>query len=421
MLWFRGDDPTKMYFDSLVCVMREGHKSSPRGKLISEIRPVCFEFMNPRSRVTFLGGRKINPFFQVAESLWILSGKSDVKWLEHFNSTIGQFSDDGKYFNAAYGERIRHWNKNELKGVIINPVDQLADVYRKITSDPDTRQAVIVISNPMFDNSKYTIDEHGLDIACNLVITFKVRDNKLDMTVFNRSNDLHWGLFGANLCQFSTIQEVLTNWLKKSGVAELSNVEVGTYNHITDSLHVYLDSYGSKCTEDVLKYYMVDLVGLLDPEFDEHSTFEYVDKLEPKMSMSKEEFDEFLDLYWNDINQYIMDDDKILDTYRLKMKIRNIDDDYWRFVVNSMVVYRFVKLGKFTTAMYDFMSHLPVCQWSISMLYFLKTFVKNRENRTDYYEWSTSYKEVLNKYVVSLSEKGFGRLSALLTNYCEEN
>lgn len=52
----------------------------------------------------------------------------------------------------------------------------------------------------------------------------------LDMTVTNRSNDMIWGMLGANYVHFSILQEY---------VAAHIGVEVGRYNHFTNNLHVY--------------------------------------------------------------------------------------------------------------------------------------------------------------------------------------
>lgn len=236
MYTFQGENPSLLQVEMLNELMGNGEECTPRGRKIKELRPVSIEFFNPLKRVTFLRGRRINPFFQIAESLWIVSGRSDVAFLDLFNKNMKSFSDDGVYFNASYGERIRSFGKNDLHKSIYNPIDQLEDVYLKLLSDKDTRQAVIVISDPHFDNSSYTVGENGKDIACNLIITFKIRNSKLHMTVFNRSNDILWGLFGANLCQFTTLQELLASWL---------GVEVGSYHQVTDSLHLYTDTYGS--------------------------------------------------------------------------------------------------------------------------------------------------------------------------------
>ena len=371
---FKGSNATKLHYDTLMSVIKDGDECSPRGKLIKELRPTSVEFTNPYNRVTFLGSRRINPFFMVAESLWILSGRADVEWLTKFNANMIQFSDDGKFFNASYGERLRSWGKNALHGITINPVDQLADVYTKLLHDKDTRQAVMVISNPHFDNAKYTIGELGKDIGCNLAITFKIRHDKLHMTVFNRSNDLIWGLFGANLCQFTTIQETLLSWLKHSGVDTFANLELGTYCQVTDSLHVYLDDYGAKCATDVLEYYKKN-----DPM---EVGADFTCENEPKMSLNAVQFEHFLALYWSIVNPYIMDDEGLQDEGQLEdllymvadLRKKGGLDDYWHFVVKSMIAYRLVKLDKLEEAM-KVIGQLENCQWKISMLYFLKHFI----------------------------------------------
>lgn len=56
----------------------------------------------------------------------------------------------------------------------------------------------------------------------------------LDMTVTNRSNDLIWGLLGANVVHFSFLQEYLAARL---------GVEVGRYNQFTNNLHVYTERW----------------------------------------------------------------------------------------------------------------------------------------------------------------------------------
>jgi len=409
MYCLQGENPTKMYLQSIKDLMANGDEVSPRGKLVKELRPACIEFLNPYSRVTFLGGRRINPFFQVAESLWILSGKADVEWLTKFNANMSMFSDDGKWFNAPYGERIRTWNKNALHNVVINPIDQLADAYRKLVNDKDTRQAVIVISNPMFDNSKYTIDEKGKDIACNLVITFKIRHDALNMTVFNRSNDTHWGVFGANLCQFSTIQETLLNWLRKSGNTELSSLKMGTYNQITDSLHIYMDSYGSKCTDDVMDYYKENPEEELEVDFLLDS-----DKgnFEPRMRLSAEEFDAFISVFWSVINPYLMDDETLIDDERCEevfgkvglvdgMYRRGVIDDYWLMVIQAMLSYRLVKIGMLSRAL-NYMSVMADCQWKVSMMFFLKTFIYKQEGdmKEEYYN---KFNEIVGNMKLSYS------------------
>lgn len=364
MIAIEGTDPTALYVELWKTVLEKGDEVHPRGKYIKEIRPVCVEFKNPLNRVTFIPGRRINPFFQVAESFWILSGGADVEWPEIFNSGISQFSDDGVWFNAPYGERLRYWNRNMLHNIIINPQDQLYDVLQKFKADKDTRQAVAVLSNPMFDNAGYTIDEQGRDICCNLVLTFKIRQNKLHLSVFNRSNDLHWGLFGANLCQFSTILEQMTSWLREY----YPELEVGTYTHLTDSLHIYMEDYGAKSISS-------------EPPTDGYK-FEFKD--EPRMKNTFEQFTELEDDFEYEIKPLFiqllnnihpaLDNDDMLRYVILKHLETSCNDPYWEFVFKALYAYVLVKRGDIVLGLTVF-KDLPSSQWKVSMMYFLKKFI----------------------------------------------
>ncbi|QMV48664.1 hypothetical protein [Bacillus phage SPO1L3] len=358
MYTFSGSNPSQLYMDILSTVLKEGDVLAPRGKKIKEIRPVMIEFKNPLRRTTFLKGRTINPIFQLAESLWILAGKSDVGFLLDYNKNMGQFSDDGVFFNAPYGERLRFWNKSDANKFIYNPLDQLRDVYEKIKADPDTRQAVAVIYNPLFDN----INNDTKDRPCNLLLSFKLRNGKLDLSVYNRSNDLHWGTFGANLCQFSTILEAMASWL---------GVEVGSYYQITDSLHIYLDTYGSQITGDIEQAYGVDLSTDEAPVVDDFS--ELLDP-NPKMSFNMDQMSQFLNEYFTFLDPimradetYVYDGDS---AQALLSHIKACPDDYMRVTMLLMVAKQAMNRGMKDTAA-TAMNWIPLCEIKVSALRFL--------------------------------------------------
>ena len=370
-----GDNPTQMYWESMNYVLNNGDIVKPRGQEVREVRPACLEYTNPLNRFTFLGGRRINPFFQLAESLWILSGRADVKWLTMFNRNMASFSDDGVWFNAPYGERIRSFGKNAAHNQLVNPIDQLVDAYRKLLTDKDTRQATIVIDDPHFDNSTYTIDQHGRDIACNLIITLKIRDNRLHMSVFNRSNDLHWGTFGANLCQFSTIQEELASWLRNSGKEGYQDIRVGTYNQITDSLHIYTKAYGSSISDEVRKFCKGN------SWYTPNRVYWY--NTEPRMCQSCGQFDEFIRFFWAEVSPYLESDEYMSEEPNVQSLLNKIDDqsdllvdDYWKVAINGMIAYRQVKLGNLFGGLYT-VAQIRNSQTKLSMLYFLRRFIDN--------------------------------------------
>jgi hypothetical protein len=57
-------------------------------------------------------------------------------------------------------------------------------------------------------------------------------NNRLDLIVFNRSNDVYWGMLGANIVQFSFLQEYL---------ARMAGLDIGRLFQVSTNAHVYLD------------------------------------------------------------------------------------------------------------------------------------------------------------------------------------
>lgn len=170
----------------------------------------------PQQRVTVSLKRKVNIFFHLAESLWVLTGRNDLEFIDLFNSRFKGYSDDGKTLHGAYGERLRG-----------GAVDQLFTVTRLLNNDPDLRRTVVSLWNPERDLAK-----PYKDVPCNVQLLFRVRDNDLYLTIANRSNDLHWGVI-ANIFQFSFLGEVMALLLGK-------NYAVQTHHAL--SLHYYTDN-----------------------------------------------------------------------------------------------------------------------------------------------------------------------------------
>ncbi len=206
--------------------------------------PITVTYSNPLERVLFNPTRDANPLFHVVESLWMLAGRNDVAPLAKYNSKIAEIaSDDGETFNGAYGYRWRnsqtHWDNRYG-----HYTDQLKIIIDQLKCKPESRRCVLQMWN--VEDDLLQIDETK-DCCCNLSICFSLREEKkqvfdsgnerhsyLDMTVFNRSNDLTFGMLGANVVHFSFLLEYM---------AACIGVEVGVYNQITNNLHCYLDRW----------------------------------------------------------------------------------------------------------------------------------------------------------------------------------
>jgi hypothetical protein len=231
---------------ALALLRDTGNRIAPRGQETLEYDgPVATTYLQPREMVLFDPMRDANPLFHFFEALWILQGRQDVAFLAWLLPRMAEFSDDGKIFHAPYGHRLR-WAYG---------FDQIETALGKLSSDPDSRQAVLSIWHPNADWQRTK------DVPCNDMIMLKVRDGALRMTVCNRSNDVVWGAYGANVVQFSTLLCYMAARL---------GVNVGSYTQISDSFHVYTNNdywlkwydkhrSGVPFTEDPYEGIVVDL------------------------------------------------------------------------------------------------------------------------------------------------------------------
>ena len=197
-------------------------QESRNGTTYEALEPVTTVYSNPCERVCLLKARDANPFFHYIESLWMLAGRKDLKPLTYFVKSMEDFSDDGETLWGAYGWR---WKSYFHK-------DQIDIVYKMLKENPEDRRAVL----QMWDANK-DLNRNGKDVPCNTNIYFKVRENKLNMTVCNRSNDMLWGAYGANVVHMSVLQEY---------IASLLGVGVGVYRQVSDSFHIYLNPVWDK-------------------------------------------------------------------------------------------------------------------------------------------------------------------------------
>lgn len=215
----------------LALALLDGHgvpTESRGGDVLRIPGPVSTIYRTPQRRVLFDVYRDANPFFHLIEAMWILSGSNRVALPAMFLEGIRRFSDDGVTFHGAYGHRLRHWVGN-VKSEKYGPVtDQINSAVQLLVDDPSTRQCVLSIWNPALDFAAKT-----KDVPCNDMIMLDIVDNRLNMTVCNRSNDVIWGAYGANVVQFSVLQE----WM-----AAAIGVDVGYYVQQSNNFHVYTDN-----------------------------------------------------------------------------------------------------------------------------------------------------------------------------------
>lgn len=220
MLVINARNVNDAYETALYQMKLQGQTSTSRnGEVLKFPYPVTTKYSYPQERVLFDPKRDANPFFHLFEALWMLGGRNDIAFLEKFNSTIGQFSDDGETLHGAYGHRWReHFAFDQIDGVI-----------QALIEDPNTRRAVLSMWDPYIDPAVAAAG--GKDVPCNTQVYFNVRPNgELDMTVTNRSNDMVWGCYGANAVHMSILHEY---------VSYCTSLPMGAYYQVSNDLHIY--------------------------------------------------------------------------------------------------------------------------------------------------------------------------------------
>ncbi len=157
--------------------------------------------------------------YALAELVWIVNGEDCSDIINYFNPQLEKFAGKAKFYHGAYGKRIRtHFG-----------FDQLEKAYCALQNTPESRQVVIQIYDTEVDFPINNGEPRAEDIPCNICSMVKVRHGRLEWSQIMRSNDVLLGM-PYDFIQFTGLQEILAGWLE---------LEMGTYNHYSDSLHLY--------------------------------------------------------------------------------------------------------------------------------------------------------------------------------------
>ena len=102
---------------------------------------------------------------------------------------------------------------------------QIDYVVAKLRHNPNTRHAAISI----YDCKEF--ENYRKDTPCTYAVQFTILNNKLNMSVYMRSNDIWYG-FCNDQYQFSSLQKM---------IAERLSMDIGWYYHHAHNMHLYND------------------------------------------------------------------------------------------------------------------------------------------------------------------------------------
>lgn len=199
------------WYNKLEEMHTDGFQSTSRdGGIVGEVINAITVILDPTRNIVDSDLRKLNKRYMMGEFLWYLSADNSLSEIQKYTHAWDRMSEDGETVNSNYGHKI-----HKFYGF-----DQWELVKALLKKDPNSRQAVIHIKDP---------GVHAKDTPCTICLQFLIRDNKLHLTVYMRSNDI-WTGFPYDVFIFTNYQILMAMEL---------GVDIGEYTHIAGSLHLY--------------------------------------------------------------------------------------------------------------------------------------------------------------------------------------
>lgn len=226
----------KEFKDLINNIETNGDVTQPRDMKVKELTVQTLEF-NPTEPFANFNKRKFNWKYFAGELAWYMRKDRDVDYIGQFSGMWSTLTNpDSNEINSNYGSLLFN--------------DQLQWVLDSLKADKNTRQAIAFLNQPKFQF------KGNKDFVCTMYLNFFIRDNKLNMKVQMRSNDIFYGLtFDAPF--FAFVQQHMRLWLLET----YPDLELGTYYHCADNIHFYERHFDladgiSNDTEDCDEYIM---------------------------------------------------------------------------------------------------------------------------------------------------------------------
>ena len=191
-------------------------------KMAYELVNANLQLTNPTKNTMCNCIRKMPLRYAIGELLWYNSCNPTWKAIYPYSKFWKGISDNGSTVNSNYG-----WCIRKKYGF-----DQWEMVKKLLQENTNSRQAIIHIKE-----ARNLIDNPTKDLNCTIALQFLLRNNKLDLIVTMRSNDIWLGL-PYDLFNFTCMQIQMAMEL---------GVDIGTYYHNAGSLHIYKEDVNKLC------------------------------------------------------------------------------------------------------------------------------------------------------------------------------
>lgn len=221
MIVFKGNSFSECYEESLRVLQQSGYENSARGMSSKELRDVALVIDDPTKCLYQNKARGSQKKYIAAEFLWYYGGRNDVGFISNWAKFWEQIQNSDGTANSAYGHLIFS-SKNK------HGVSQYQWAVQSLLNDKNTRQAVMHFNTA---DHQYSSNK---DFVCTMYANCHIRDNKLHLSVFMRSNDAVWGT-PTDVAFFCSLQIQMLSHLQEI----YPDLELGTYTHVANSYHLY--------------------------------------------------------------------------------------------------------------------------------------------------------------------------------------
>ena len=232
---------------------------------ITTARKVAFRIAFEEMMFFFRG--HTDTYLLEEKNIFIWKGNTSREFLNNRNLNHLPVGDMGK----GYGYQWRNFFG----------VDQLKRCFEQLLTNPSSRQNLVSAWNPA------QLDQMALP-PCHFSFQPLVRNGRVDLNVFLRSNDLPYGT-PYNLMGYGFLLECMVNFMRSNG----RHINVGKLNLMIGDAHIYqnqMTGEGSFVYQMIERYYEIQLI---------------LDHTNPapqlKIQKSLKTFEDFLSLEYKDL------------------------------------------------------------------------------------------------------------------------
>lgn len=236
----------KQYLDALQHILDEGEPVTDRtGVGTTSVFGYQMRF-NLQEGFPAVTTKKLAWRAVVGELLWFLEGSTDERRLAEITfekdrlkcwdrKTIWTANADAqgvalgyrndtevKELGPVYGYQWRNWESYNPTMEVTNRIDQIHNIIRQITTEPDSRRIILSAWNVA------DLDKMALP-PCHTMAQFRVMNGKLSCQLYQRSADMFLGV-PFNIASYSLLTHIL---------AKICKLEVGDFVHTIGDAHIY--------------------------------------------------------------------------------------------------------------------------------------------------------------------------------------